>query len=169
MDLRKKRMGARYDCGCLEQKEVTLIKPQTFMNESGLSVSAWLSALRLEPSGLIVVHDDLDLSLFHIRIKRGGNHGGHRGVSSIIKEIASPNFVRIRIGIGRPAEDISAADYVLQRFSAVEAEDLPEAIRRGADAALAVIQEGLEAAMNRFNARSKRAIKPLQSMNHRRT
>lgn len=156
MSLGRKKMAARYASGGLNREQVTLIKPLTFMNQSGLSVSDWLWALHLEPSRLIVIHDDLDLSLFHIRIRSDGGDGGHRGVSSIIRELGSRDFLRIRVGIGRPPEGCSSSDYVLQPFSSVEKESLAGAVRRAADAAMAVMELGLEAAMNRFNVRGQK-------------
>ncbi|MDH7498938.1 MAG: aminoacyl-tRNA hydrolase [candidate division NC10 bacterium] len=156
MTLRGRKREARYAWGRLNREEVILIKPLTFMNRSGLSVAAWLGALQLEPSHLIVIHDDLDLSPFHIRIRRDGGDGGHRGVSSISRELGSRDFLRIRVGIGRPPEGCPSSDYVLQPFSCGEKESLSGAVKRAADAAMAVMEEGLEAAMNRFNVRGQR-------------
>jgi len=153
MSLRGRRKQARYASGRLNEEEVTLIKPLTFMNRSGLSVSAWLGALHLDPSHLVVIHDDLDLSPFHIRVRRDGGDGGHRGISSISQELGSRDFLRIRVGIGRPPEGCPSSDYVLQPFSSGEKEGLLGAVRRAADVAMALIHEGLDAAMNRFNVR----------------
>jgi len=119
-------------------------------------VALWLQTQQLPSSQLVVIHDDLDLSPFRIRIRKGGSHGGHRGVSSIIREIVSKDFIRIRIGIGRPVEGTSSVDYVLQRFSPEERQDLPQVAQKAADAALVLLDQGLEAAMNRFNSRNER-------------
>jgi PTH1 family peptidyl-tRNA hydrolase len=123
-------------------EEVTLVKPRTFMNNSG----AALAGLRVE--GLIVVHDDLDLPAGSVRVKVGGGAGGHNGLRSIIGRLGN-DFVRVRIGIGRPLEGMSVTDYVLGRMDSTVRAAVPTA----ADAVEAVIQDGPEAAMNRFNVR----------------
>lgn len=155
MTHRGRKRGARYLSGWIDQQEVTLIKPLTFMNRSGISVRAWLTALLLEPSRLIVIHDDLDLPPFRIRIRRGGTSGGHRGIASIVEELGSADFLRIKIGIGRPGAGDDASDYVLAPFGPEEREGLPDAIKKGADAVVAVITYGPQTAMNIFNARSR--------------
>ena len=153
---RKKKMEALYASGSAGSESITLLKAQTFMNKSGLAVALWLQTLQLSPSQLVVIHDDLDLFPFRIRIRKDGSHGGHRGISSVIREIGSKDFIRIRIGIGRPVEGGSSVDYVLQPFSPEERQDLPEVVQKAADAALVLLDRGLEAAMNRFNSRNER-------------
>ncbi len=123
--------------------EVTLLKPQTFMNESG----AALSGYRAED--LIVVHDDLDLPPGDVRVKVGGGAGGHNGLRSIISRLGN-GFVRVRVGIGRPPAGMGVTDYVLGGMDSA----IKDAIPTAADAVEAVVEEGPEAAMNRFNVRS---------------
>jgi peptidyl-tRNA hydrolase, PTH1 family len=154
--VRKTKMGALYASEWLGQEEVALLKPQTYMNRSGLAVASWVRALQLSPSKLIVIHDDLDLSPFRIRIRKDGSHGGHRGVFSIVREVGTKDFIRIRIGIGRPAEGKSSVDYVLQTFSPDERASLGDVIQRAADAVQALIDQGLDAAMNCFNSKNER-------------
>ncbi len=126
-------------------KNVTLLKPTTFMNLSGSA----LAGHRAE--NLILVHDDLDLPPGDVRVKVGGGAGGHNGLRSTIQNVG-PDFVRVRIGIGRPPEGarISVTDFVLGRMDSAVKEALP----RAADAVEAVLEEGPEAAMNRFNVRN---------------
>ena len=126
-------------------KNVTLLKPTTFMNLSGSA----LAGHRAE--NLILVHDDLDLDSGTVRVKVGGGAGGHNGLRSTIQNVG-PDFVRIRIGIGRPPEGarMSVTDFVLGRMDSAVKEALP----RAADAVEAVLEEGPEAAMNRFNVRN---------------
>ena len=119
-----------------------LIKPQTFMNDSGSA----LGSFRTED--LIVVHDDLDLEAGVVRVKVGGGAGGHNGLRSIIRQRGN-GFVRVRIGIGRPPEGMTVTDYVLGRMDAAVKDAIPHA----ADAVVAVIEAGPEGAMNRFNVR----------------
>ncbi len=132
-------------------REVLLAKPQTFMNLSGESVAGLLKYTGADHSGLIVVHDDLDLPLGGIRIRKSGGGGGHNGVSSLITELGTGAFVRVRIGIGRPPPGVDPAEYVLTPFGQEELEVVKEAVGRAAEAVITIIAEGPERAMNRFN------------------
>ena len=138
---RKKAEAADVSVG---QKNVTLLKPTTFMNLTGSA----LAGHRAE--NLILVHDDLDLDPGTVRVKVGGGAGGHNGLRSTIQNVG-PDFVRVRIGIGRPPEGarISVTDFVLGRMDSAVKDALP----RAADAVEAVLAEGADAAMNRFNVR----------------
>src|SRR5574337_2224739 len=133
--------------------QVLLVKPLTFMNESGFPVSRWQQALRLEPSRIIVVHDDLDLPTSQLRIKVGGGHGGHRGVRSVLEAIGSADFVRVKVGIGRPRDGQDAVKHVLGAFEECEGDAIQGVVQRAAAAVEALLQESLEAAMNRYNIR----------------
>lgn len=132
-----------------------LLKPLTYMNLSGRAVAAALRRHGLGPDRLCVVHDDLDLPCGALRLRPGGGAAGHRGVLSIIEELGSAGFARVRVGIGRPAERARVVDYVLAPFTAAEWELVAPAVARAAEAVLAVAREGLEAAMNRFNRRDE--------------
>lgn len=124
-------------------KNVTLLKPTTFMNNSGSALAGQ------RPGDLIVVHDDLDLPAGDVRVKVGGGAGGHNGLRSLIQNLGN-DFTRVRIGIGRPPVGVTVTDYVLGRMDSAVKEAIPTA----ADAVEAVIEEGAEAAMNRFNVRA---------------
>ena len=121
--------------------DATLLKPTTFMNNSGAALAGYGA------EGLIVVHDDLDLEAGTVRVKVGGGAGGHRGLRSIIQNLGD-DFIRVRIGIGRPPIGVTVTDYVLGRMDAPTRDAIP----RAADAVEAVLEDGPEAAMNRFNA-----------------
>lgn len=136
-------------------KKVILAKPQTYMNLSGQSVSSLVRFYKIPYDRLLVAHDDLDLPLGTIRLRPGGGSGGQKGVSSIIQQLGTQNFPRLRIGIGRPPGRMDAAAYVLQDFNQEERELLPEVLDRAAKAALAFIEHGLETAMNQFNGNMK--------------
>jgi peptidyl-tRNA hydrolase, PTH1 family len=123
-------------------KKVTLLKPTTYMNNSGTALAGY------KPDQLIVVHDDLDLPEGDVRVKVGGGAGGHNGLRSIIQHLGN-DFVRVRIGIGRSPPGMTVTDYVLSRMDSA----IKEAVPRAADAVEAVIELGPEAAMNRFNTR----------------
>ncbi len=124
-------------------KNATLLKPTTFMNNSGSAVADY------RPEDLIVVHDDLDLEAGTVRVKVGGGAGGHNGLRSIVGRLGN-EFVRVRIGIGRPPVGVTVTDYVLSRMDSAVKDAIPTA----ADAVELVVENGPEAAMNRFNART---------------
>lgn len=133
---------------------VLLAKPKTFMNQSGEAVMRLRDEFSLQPSDVILVHDDLDLSFGRLRIRRGGGNGGHRGVASVLTALGDPDFFRIRVGIGRPDAGEDPVDFVLSRFRREERAILPSILQRSADAAWCLVSEGAEVAMNRFNRKS---------------
>jgi PTH1 family peptidyl-tRNA hydrolase len=132
--------------------KLVLAKPDSFMNLSGGPVAKLLRFYDLEPSQLIVLHDDLDIPFDTVRLKSGGGHGGHNGIRDIASAIGTPDFTRVRIGIGRPPGRQDAADFVLKPFSGAEREVLPSLLSDAVDAAEQVITEGLVAAQGRFHA-----------------
>lgn len=131
-------------------KDVLLVKPLLYMNRSGGVIRNILSRFNILPENLIVIHDDIDMKTGKLRIKRKGSSGGHKGIESIIKCISSPNFIRLKIGIGRDAT-LSAEDYVLCRFKRDEVFSIKKAIKRASDAVTSIIHEGVDKAMNRYN------------------
>ena len=139
--------------GRLAAQAVTLAKPQSYMNRSGPVVAALIGDLGLDLSAVIVVHDDLDLEPGRLRIKARGGHGGHNGVFSIIDALGSDRFARVKIGIGRPPDDVDPRDYVLAPVPARERAVLEEAVLQAAKAVECWVGEGLMAAMNRFNVK----------------
>jgi PTH1 family peptidyl-tRNA hydrolase len=136
---RKKAEAAPITLGLAE---ATLLKPTTFMNNSGSAVSGY------RPEDLVVVHDDLDLETGTVRVKVGGGAGGHNGLRSIIGRLGN-DFVRVRVGIGRPPVGVGVTDFVLSRMDS----GVREAIPTAADAVEFLLEQGPEAAMNRFNVR----------------
>ena len=135
----------------IDSEEAVLAKPQTYMNESGRAVGAILRGTYAAVSDIIVIHDELDLPLGAVKIKTGGGHGGHYGLRSIIENLGTADFIRIRVGIGRPASGMDPADYVLSPFLAEERQAVPEIMARAADAVKAIVLEGPTRAMNIFN------------------
>jgi PTH1 family peptidyl-tRNA hydrolase len=134
---------------------VALLKPMTFMNLSGQSVQPAMAFLKIEPADVLVLHDELDMAFADIRIKVGGGHAGHNGLRSLIEQIGSADFVRVRIGIGRPLPGFrgEVADYVLSSFDPGERAELDEVVARSVDTARKILTLGVEAAMNRVNAK----------------
>jgi len=154
----QKQAQARTGAGEVAGNKVILARPQTGMNLSGESVSRLVRKFNLNLSDLIVIHDDLDLPLGKIRIRQNGSSAGHRGVDSVITHLGSADFLRIRVGIGRPATEGSARDkeaqiinYVLSDFTPEEKKTLAQVIPRVAEAILCLLNEGLGAAMNKYN------------------
>ncbi len=137
--------------GTISGNRIILAKPQTYMNLSGNAVAVLLRYFKLEIEDLIVIHDELDLPFDIVRIKKGGGDGGNKGVRSIMNQLGSPDFVRVRIGIGKPPRKEMTEGHVLGRFFPEEMEKLPDILVRAADAVEAIIKSGLAAAMNQFN------------------
>jgi PTH1 family peptidyl-tRNA hydrolase len=131
--------------------DVGLLKPQTFMNLSGQSVAAALRYLPVEPAELVVVFDEMDIPSGKLRLRRAGGHGGHNGLRSIIELLGSSDFPRIRVGIGRPPAGREPTGHLLSKVSPDERERYSATIELAADALDMVIDQGFEAAMNRFN------------------
>ena len=131
---------------------IVFAKPNSFMNLSGGPVAALVAFYDLKPDHLIVVHDELDIPFDTIRLKSGGGHGGHNGLRDIISAVGTSDFIRIRVGIGRPSGAHDAADHVLKRFTPHEQKTLPILIGDAVDALDDIIDHGLTAAQNRFHA-----------------
>lgn len=137
-------------------RDALLAEPKTFMNLSGDCVQRIGAFYQLEPSGFLIVADDVNLPLGRLRLRKMGSAGGHNGLKSVIQQIG-PDFPRLRIGVGRGDPKWDLADHVLSRFGPEELETAREAVTRAADALEMVVAEGIEAAMNRFNALDDKA------------
>jgi PTH1 family peptidyl-tRNA hydrolase len=135
--------------------DVMVLKPMTFMNVSGDSVQPAAAFVKVEPANVVVLHDELDLPWGDVRLKLGGGHAGHNGLRSIIGRLGTPDFVRVRIGIGRPPPGFrgEVADFVLQDFDSAERAELPDVLARAVSAVNAVIEKGFAAAQNVVNTR----------------
>jgi PTH1 family peptidyl-tRNA hydrolase len=136
--------------GTLDTEEVILIEPLTYMNLSGRVVKRFLSNKEDNAPNVIVVHDDIDMETGRLRVRRGGSAGGHKGVQSIIAESGTKDFVRVKIGIGRP-EAASVEDYVLSRFCKKDRETINITIVRAVEAIEAIMLRGVEWTMNKYN------------------
>jgi PTH1 family peptidyl-tRNA hydrolase len=121
------------------------------MNRSGLAVAQFLRYYQLTPEQLVVIHDDLDLSWTRLRVVPKGGAAGHKGILSIIDQLKTQEFIRLRLGIGRPAEEQPTESYVLESFSSAEKKDLPALLEQACDALEIILDQGVTAAMNRFN------------------
>jgi peptidyl-tRNA hydrolase, PTH1 family len=149
---RERRDGpARIREGVIEGFDVVLARPQTYMNLSGRAGAFLTRKLGLGVEDVIVVHDEADFPLGKIQVKRRGSSAGHRGVQSLIDAWRSDEFVRVRIGVGRPGDDGDLVEHVLDRFLPEETERLPAIIARASDAVVAVMRDGPERAMTTYN------------------
>jgi PTH1 family peptidyl-tRNA hydrolase len=153
----KERFHGEIASARLGDQELVLLRPQTFMNESGRCVQAACTFYKLKPSDLIVAHDDLDVPFSEVRLKQGGGDGGQRGVRSVTAALG-PDYVRIRLGIGRPPPDFrgDVADFVLQAFPSADLATVDQMVTRASEAVSLVTSLGLEKAMNRINQRPAR-------------
>lgn len=132
---------------------VLIARPTTYMNLSGQAVARLCRAGKTTPAELIVVHDDLDLPLGKVRLKRGGGTGGHNGLRSLETELGTRDFLRVRVGIGRPPEGVDPADFVLSRVPEESRGLFSEGIRAAAEAVRDILREGFDKASTRWNAR----------------
>jgi PTH1 family peptidyl-tRNA hydrolase len=160
VDLLARRMGGRFKAhkaradvleGRLEGRRVVLVKPRSYMNESGGPVSSLRDFFKVDLDHLVVVHDELDLPYGGLRLKLGGGDNGHNGLKSLRRSLGSGEFQRARFGIGRPPGRMDAAAFVLRDFGAAERKDLELNVDRTADAVEALVTDGLERAQNTFN------------------
>jgi PTH1 family peptidyl-tRNA hydrolase len=147
----KSKFSGRVAEGRDGDARLALLQPQTYMNLSGRSVAAAMRFYKLEPDALVVVHDEIDLELGDVRAKSGGGLAGHNGLRSLRDTLGTADFVRVRIGVGRPerGERQPVADWLLRPFPA--GVDVEELVTRGADCTRAVIRDGVDEAMRRFN------------------
>jgi PTH1 family peptidyl-tRNA hydrolase len=133
-------------------KRLALAQPQTYMNDSGQAVGPLVRRFDIDDlSHLVIVHDELDLPLGRMKVKEGGGLAGHNGLRSIRDHLHSTDFIRIRIGVGKPPSKEQGANHVLRRVGKSERETLQEMVRLGAEAVEVLLAEGVEAAMTRFN------------------
>ncbi|MEN8241656.1 MAG: aminoacyl-tRNA hydrolase [Chloroflexota bacterium] len=132
-------------------KKLILVKPQTFMNNSGHAVSALMRFYKLPLENLLVIYDDADLDFEMLRMRPNGSSSGQKGMNSIIQQLGSNEIARLRIGIGRPPGRMPTPKYVLQRFSREQEDALPFVLERATDAVFTFTAEGILPAMNRFN------------------
>lgn len=158
LPFQERKFQGRWASGSREGEKILLFKPLTFMNRSGEALVPFLRYFEIAPSRMLVIHDDLDLSLGQMKLVRGGGAGGHRGVASIIQSVGQSRFPRLKLGIGRPARGEAVETYVLEPPYAEQRQVFGELILHGAEAAEAVISLGLEEAMNRFNRRGAQVI-----------
>ena len=147
---------AMYGMGMIAGEKVLAVKPLTYMNLSGESLREWVNYYKLDPeTEMIVIYDDIDLEPGQIRIRKKGSAGGHNGIKSIIAQLGTQNFYRIKVGVGAKPRGWDLADYVLGRFSSDERIAVDKAICDAADAVEMILRDGIESAMNHYNRKNK--------------
>ena len=153
IQLKKKGHQGIYGVGRCNGEESTVLLPQTFMNLSGASVGSALRSLGIDPGDLIVIHDDIDLPFGQLKFKSGGGHGGHNGIRHIRQVLGHGDFIRCKLGVGRPVGGGEVVSHVLKPFSATERKMLDRVLDGAVDALQTLVCQGLAVAMNEYNNR----------------
>jgi PTH1 family peptidyl-tRNA hydrolase len=151
--LRKAKERALVDEVRVGDRRIALAIPLTYMNDSGQAVAALARRFGVEPDRVVIVHDELDLPPAVLKVKAGGGLAGHNGLRSIKQHLHSDDFLRVRIGVGKPVSKERGADHVLNRFSKRERDEINVTLEEAADAVELIASSGVEAAMNRYNTR----------------
>jgi peptidyl-tRNA hydrolase, PTH1 family len=152
VDLKQKSFDAVWGKGKIKGTNILLAMPQTYMNLSGTAVRQLVAFFKADINNLIVIHDDLDLSFGTIRLKTGGGNAGHKGLASITDNLGSSDFIRVRLGIGKPSDKSRIEGYVLEPFSSdEELSKLPEIISTATDAVSEIVLSGIEKAITKYH------------------
>ncbi|MBQ9298077.1 MAG: aminoacyl-tRNA hydrolase [Clostridia bacterium] len=151
IDLSRTKFDGIYGTGIIENEKVILLKPQTFMNNSGESVIQFKNFYKLEENEILVISDDIDIDIEKIRVKRNGSAGSHNGLKSVVHYLQSENFPRVRVGVGQPKEDETLVEYVIGYVPNEEYERLEIGIDKAKEAVKVFLKDGIETAMNKFN------------------
>ena len=149
--LNRSSHAALWGQGRVGSVAVLLAQPTTYMNLSGQAVSRLMAYFKLTPGDLVIIHDDLDVPRWRLKLTESGGPGGHRGILDIIAALHTEEFLRVKLGIGRASAGMPPEKYVLSHFPAEEAENVAQVIERGAQAVVTLLAEGLSAAQNRFH------------------
>lgn len=142
--------------GIINGHKVILVQPQTYMNLSGECVREVLNFYKLTPENIIVIYDDINLEVGHLRFRKKGSAGGHNGIKNIIQNLGTDEFKRIRIGVGEKPQGWDLADYVLGRFQKQEEEQIREALKKTSEGCSILLDKGFDVAMNLYNRREEK-------------
>jgi peptidyl-tRNA hydrolase, PTH1 family len=137
----------------IEEQRAVIARPLSFMNESGGPVAGLMSFFKIPVENLILIHDEIDIPFAEVRLKVGGGEGGHNGLRSVTKSLGTRDYLRVRVGVGRPPGRMDAADYVLHDFSSTERREVPLLISDAADAVEHLVSQGLVAAQQEWHSR----------------
>lgn len=158
IDVSERKHKALCGRGAIEGQKVVLMKPQTFMNLSGESIRAAVDFYKVEPEDIIIVYDDVSLEPGQLRIRLKGSAGGHNGIKNIIAHLGTQEFPRIKVGVGAKPPRMDLAAYVLSRFSQGEQKLMDEAFKEAAEAAVMMMTDGADRAMNHYNTKKKEEV-----------
>ena len=151
IEVNKKKFDGLYGDGIIESKKVILLKPQTYMNLSGKSIIQVVNFYKIPLENIIVIYDDIDINPGLIRVRKQGSSGSHNGMKSVVEELNSEEFTRVRVGIGKPQYDNDMINYVLGAIPEEENESLKKGIEKAKNAVIEIIKNGVDKAMNQFN------------------
>ncbi len=154
MEISKTKFNANYGTGIIAGKKIIIVKPMAFMNKSGYPVFSLAKYFKIETKHILIVHDDMDIDIGKLKIKKKGGDGGHKGLRSLIASLGSKEFCRLRFGIGRAKLHYDAAGYVLGKFSPQEKPIVEKAVARSKEVIISIFSAGVDAAMNSFNGRT---------------
>ncbi|NIP39716.1 MAG: aminoacyl-tRNA hydrolase [Candidatus Dadabacteria bacterium] len=158
VSITKRGFQSFYELGHFDGNKVLLLKPQTYMNNSGNAVREAKEYYKIDTENIIVIHDEMDIPLGRIKLKNGGGSAGHKGIKSIISNIGSDNFPRVRIGVGKPYDKDRVIKHVLSNFNKEQNEELKQVLESAKESVYEIITNGIEKAMNRFNIRAENNI-----------
>ena len=147
----KTKFKALYETGIIQSQKVILLKPQTYMNASGESIKEVYDFYNIKPEELIVIYDDIDIEKGKIKLRKKGGPGSHNGMKSVIQELGTTDFIRIRVGIGQPEFKSDMINYVIGKVPEEEQKILQEGTKKAAEAVEEILKNGIDIAMNKFN------------------
>lgn len=151
ININKTKFKGLYETGIIKGKKVVLLKPQTYMNLSGESVSEVVNFYNIKPEEIIIIYDDIDVEKGKIKIRKKGGPGSHNGMKSVIQQLNTNDFARVRVGIGQPQFKNDMINYVIGKIPEDEQEVLQQGVKRAAEAVEEIIENGIDIAMNKFN------------------
>ena len=151
IEVNKNKFDALFGSGEIEEKKVILLKPQTFMNLSGKSIIQAINFYKIDIKNIIVIYDDVDVEKGKIRIRKQGSSGSHNGMKSVIEELQTESFTRVRVGIGKPEFKSDMINYVIGAIPEQEIKVLEEGVEKAKEAVIEILKNGTDIAMNKFN------------------
>lgn len=151
LEIKKNKFQGLYENALIENQKVIFVKPQTYMNLSGKCVKEFVEFYKIESDKILIIYDDMDIEPGKIKIRKKGSSGGHNGIKSIIEELGTEEFSRIRIGIGKPQYKNDKINYVIGEIQEEDIEKLEEGVDKAKDAVIEILKNGIDTAMNKFN------------------
>lgn len=151
INITKSKFNGLYEIGIIQEEKVILLKPQTYMNLSGQAIKKAIEFYNIEQENIIVIYDDIDTEKGNIRIRKKGGAGSHNGMKSVVQELNTSEFIRIRVGIGQPEFKNDMINYVLGKIPEEEQQVLKTGVKKAADAIEEILKNGIDIAMNKFN------------------